>query len=410
MNREIPLTPFPKGGTRIQTAMRQLLGLAMNDVRLTVKDRSAFVWMLLMPVVLMWFFGQVMSGDGKPQPTSLVVADHDGGWLAEALLGELEGDEIALTEAEPAAEGEVPPRKLVLPEGLTEGALAGEQQELVLEIGPDSSSERRMSVQSRLLRTLVKVTGRLLMAQLAAEEDDDVAERYAEVAAEEPWVRLEVTMAGSGDPAAGDPAAGDPVPSGYAQSVPGILTMLVLMMTLIYGGVFLVLEKQQGMLRRQLASPVSRGRLIAGKILGRLLIAALQIVLLLAIGRFAFGLSLGSSPAGLVLVIGGFAFAVAGCSMLLGALCATTEQASMLGWVLSMVLAGLGGCWFPREVMPEWLQTASHVLPTAWAMDGFHGLISYGRGVEGVWLASVVLLGFGVAASALAARVLRADR
>lgn len=257
-----------------------------------------------------------------------------------------------------------------------------------------------MSVQSRLLRTLVKITGRLLMAELAAEGDDDVAERYSEVAAEEPLIRLDVTTAGSGDP----------VPSGYAQSVPGTLTMLVLMMTLIYGGVFLVLEKQQGMLRRQLATPVSRERLIAGKILGRLLIAALQIVLLLAVGRLAFGLSLGSSPAGLVLVIGAFAFAVAGLSMLLGALCATTEQASMLGWILSMVLAGLGGCWFPREVMPEWLQTASHVLPTAWAMDGFHSLISYGRGVEGVWLASVVLLGFGVTASALAARVLRADR
>jgi len=383
-----------------RTALRQLFVLAANDVRLTVRDRFAFVWMLLLPLAMMWFFAQVMSGDGRPRPSSLVVADHDGGWLAAAVLAELEGDEIALTEDVPAAEGEIPPRRLVIPEGLTAGALAGEQQEIVLEIGPDSDAERRMSVQSRLLRSLVKVTGRLLMARLGAGEDGDVAAVYAEVASEAPLVRLDVTTAGSGVP----------VPSGYAQSVPGILTMLVLMMTLIYGGVFLVLEKQQGMLRRQLASPVSRGRLIAGKILGRLLIATLQIVVLLSIARFGFGLSLGSSPVGLVMVVGGFAFAVAGLSMLLGALCETTEQASSLGWILSMVLAALGGCWFPSEVMPEWLQTASHVLPTAWAMDGFHGLISYGRGVEGVWGASAVLLGFGVVASALAARFLRADR
>lgn len=383
-----------------KTALRQLFALAANDVRLTVRDRFAFVWMLLLPLAMMWFFAQVMSGDGKPRPSSLVVADHDGGWLAEAVLAELESDEIAVTEDAPAADGEIPPRKLVIPEGLTAGALAGEQQEIVLEIGPDSDSERRMSIQSRLLRSLVRVTGRLLMARLGAGDDGDVAAVYAEVAAEPPLVRLDVTTAGSGVP----------VPSGYAQSVPGILTMLVLMMTLIYGGVFLVLEKQQGMLRRQLASPVSRQLLIAGKILGRLLIAALQIVVLLGVARFGFGLSLGSSPAGLTMVAGSFAFAVAGISMLLGSLCETTEQASSLGWILSMVLAALGGCWFPSEVMPEWLQTASHVLPTTWAMDGFHGLITYGRGVEGVWLASAVLLGFGVVGSALAARFLRADR
>jgi ABC-type multidrug transport system permease subunit len=57
--------------------------------------------------------------------------------------------------------------------------------------------------------------------------------------------------------------------------------------------------------------------------------------------------------------------------------------------------------------MPRWMQHAGHALPTAWAMDGFHALISFGRGLEGVALPSLVLLLFACAFSAAGARLLR---
>src|SRR4029078_1727052 len=91
---------------------------------------------------------------------------------------------------------------------------------------------------------------------------------------------------------------GRPVPHGFAQSVPGMLTMFVLMMTLIYGGVFITLEKSKGMLRRQAGLPLSRLSLFLGQLAGRLLMAALQMALFLAAGRFLYGLSWGSSPGG----------------------------------------------------------------------------------------------------------------
>jgi ABC-type multidrug transport system permease subunit len=67
----------------------------------------------------------------------------------------------------------------------------------------------------------------------------------------------------------------------------------------------------------------------------------------------------------------------------------------------------MGGCWWPSEVMPEWLQRSAHVFPTAWAMDGFHALISFGRGFPAVALPCAVLLGFGAAFSWIGARRLR---
>ncbi len=110
-----------------------------------------------------------------------------------------------------------------------------------------------------------------------------------------------------------------------------------------------------------------------------------------------------------MLVLGSFAFSVAGLSTLVGSIVRTTDQASGVGWLLSMALAGIGGCWWPSEVMPRWLWAAAHIVPTAWAMDGFHALISFGRGVEAVLLPSAMLIAFGVAFSLLGMRFLRYD-
>lgn len=387
-------------GARRVAAWRQVWLLAANDVRLTVKDKASFLWMLLLPVALMWFFGETFSGGSGGAPKiSLTVDDRDGGWLARALVDELRDDSVALAEVG-GGDGEAPPvRTLVLPAGLTAKALAGEQQTVRLELDPQADREFGIGAEVHIRRAIVRLLGRLLEAEIAADEDAAAGTeaRYRELALRAPLVRLEVSSAG----------AGEPVPSGYGQSVPGNLTMIVLMMNLIYGGVFLILEKQQGMLRRQMSLPLARGRLVGGKLLGRLLIAALQIVLLLFVARILFGLSLGSSPAGLLLLTASYALAVACLSILLGAVFSKPEQASTVGWILSMVLAGLGGCWWPAEVMPEWLRQASHVLPTAWAMDGFHALISFGRGLEAVWLPALALLAFAALFGLLGTRFLK---
>jgi ABC-2 type transport system permease protein len=144
--------------------------------------------------------------------------------------------------------------------------------------------------------------------------------------------------------------------------------------------------------------------IFAGKVLGRVIIAVVQLTLLVAAGRFLFRLDFGRSPAGLATLLACYAFAVAAIATFLGAILANPEQASTVGWLSSTVMGAMGGCWWPAEVMPGWLRTASHVFPTAWAMDGLHALISFGRGFESVVLPAAVLAGFGVGFAWLAAR------
>lgn len=388
--------------------MKTSLHMALNDLRLTIRDRTSFIWMLIMPVAFMWFFGQ-MGGGGSTEPPrfSLAVVDHDGGWLARALLGELQGEKVDFEEIGPdRTDPETPrARTLVIPEGFTERVISGEQQILRLELHPDASEEFSLAAQVHVTRTIVRSIARIIEMTLDGalhegvnqDDPDGPIATFRQMGKRAPMVRLEVSTAG----------AGRPVPRGFAQSVPGILTMMVLMMTLIYGGVFLTMEKREGMLRRQGSVPMTRSQLFAGKLMGRLLVAGAQIVVLILAGRFIFGLSLGGSPLALVMLLISYAIAVASLSTLLGVVARTPEQASAFGWILSMVLAAMGGCWWPSEVMPRWLWSAAHVFPTAWAMDAFHALISFGRGVDGVLIPCLALLGFGLLFGAAGARLLR---
>jgi ABC-type multidrug transport system permease subunit len=49
---------------------------------------------------------------------------------------------------------------------------------------------------------------------------------------------------------------------------------------------------------------------------------------------------------------------------------------------LAIFFAALGGCWFPIEVAPGWMQTLSLFLPSGLAMAGFHRLMAYGYGLR----------------------------
>jgi ABC-2 type transport system permease protein len=59
-----------------------------------------------------------------------------------------------------------------------------------------------------------------------------------------------------------------------------------------------------------------------------------------------------------------------------------------------MVMALLGGCWWPLELFPEGLRQAVRVLPTTWAMEGLTDLTMRGGGLADVSLNAAVLVGF----------------
>ncbi len=380
------------------SSLTKVFLLAANDLRLVLRDRAALIWLVAFPLTFIWLFGQIFQPPG-PVKIGLAVEDRDGGWLARSFVAGLADPAVLLTEVVAGEPREGKSRTLVIPEGFTAGVLAGERQTLRLEAAEGSRVQFDLGAQAHVVRAITRTLARLAEAAAAGNDQDPTPEALAALAGREPLVTVDVSTAGRGRVR----------PAGFNLSVPGTLTMIVLMMSLIYGGATLAAEKQTGMLRRQSTLPILREQIVFGKLAGRFLIAGVQVAFLVLAGRWLFGVSWGDSALGLLLMLGAYTFAVAGIATFLGAVVKTPDQASGVGWLASMVMAALGGCWWPSEVMPGWLRTAAHVFPTAWAMDGFHALISFGRGVEAVLLPAAVLAGFGVAFSWLGARNLDLD-
>ena len=79
-----------------------------------------------------------------------------------------------------------------------------------------------------------------------------------------------------------------------------------------------------------------------------------------------------------ILVLAMWAAFTASLALLLANVARTMAQMAGIGVLTSMVLAALGGCWWPIEITPKWMQSLSLALPTGWTMDAMHKLVNFG--------------------------------
>ena len=186
-------------------------------------------------------------------------------------------------------------------------------------------------------------------------------------------------------------------PSGFAFTLPAYLVMFTMMMTIMYGGMTLVLERSQKRIRRLVAAPVSGPEIFLGKMLGRMLQPALQGGLLIAAGVTLFGVNLGDHPSALVPVVLCFAFFCGALGLLFGVVFRTEQQVGAFGILATMVLAARGGCWWPLEVVPQTFKTIALFTPSYWALQGFQDVMSFGKSWLDVLPECAILAGLGAA-------------
>ncbi len=387
--------------------MRSILAIALHDLRLTFNDRGAVVWMFLLPIVFATFFGLVMGAGSSPADAtaSLAVVDLDDSVVSGALIEDLEGEGVSVTELTPEerSTNEDIVRTLVIPEGFGEHVLAGEQQTLRLEKEPDTSAEAALVAQARVVAAIARTIGRLVVASADVADGAAIpADVFTAVDVSPDLVTVETRLAGRATE----------IPGGFAQSIPGNAVMFVMLIALTYGAASISAERISGNLRRLATAPVSRAEIVAGKIGGRFVISFFQITILMIVGLIAhgtLGIFIGDHPFQMWLVLLLFAAAVAPLGVALGGWIQDPDRAASVGVILTMVMAAFGGCWWPLEVVSKPLKTAALAFPSGWAMRTLHGVISFGQTLGEMRLNLLALIAFGVVFGILASRSLRVD-
>lgn len=394
--------------------MRRILHLALHDTRLFVLAKDSIFFMFIMPVLFMVFFSVVLRGGGLEQvQVSLHVVNRDQGFLAEAFMEQLRSENFDLTVLTPAeADTTGYLRRLTLPEDFTRKVQALEQVALDFTKVSGSNIEYDAAAEVRLHQAQVAFLGALIRwnQELAAAEISDgplqeiAQERLLALIREPRQVTVAESQAGQGRP----------VPRGAGQSVPGMLVMFVVMIVLIGGSESLTREKHQGTLARLATTTFSPAEILTGKLLHLGLAGLIQALVLMGAGQligmvhlFGIDFSWGPNFWAVVLFTIPFAFAVASLTLFVGGLLRTTQQAESLAWLAGMVMAAMGGCWWPLEIMPRAAQLIGSLFPTYWAMQALHGVVTFGRGLDAIALPSLILAAFGIFFAWLGSRTMK---
>jgi ABC-2 type transport system permease protein len=296
---------------------------------------------------------------------------------------------------------------VIVPPGFGRAAVAGEAMPVLTVVAPPTPAGQAAgtALSAAVKRLLGAVESARLATQARAGQQpfsDDLArqqflaESLARAQAE--WETADLAVAVQ---VAGVPTTVQEIPSGFAQSSPGMLVMFAVF-GLMTTATVLAIERSAGTLQRMLTTPLGRGKIIAGHALAMFVLVLVQELLLILFGQFAFGVNYLAAPlaTGLMMVV--LAFWAASVGLLTGAAVRREEQVIMHSLIAMFVFSALGGAWFPLAIAGKTFSTLGRLLPTAWALDGFQNIILRGQGLEGVLVPAAVVLGYAIIFYALA--------
>lgn len=371
--------------------MGRILHVARNDLRIMVGDRVFFFWTLAFPIFFIVVFGMLFkAGDNAPAVAELTVVNLDEGRWGAYFIDKINAPnlDVKVVTTEPAEYT----RLIVLPADFSAKIEARRDQALALKKRSGASERAAARVETRLYQAIARV-----LSELVIYGDGDLATFLAEHAEFVDLVRVETRF---------PEHTVTVVPSGFDHSIPGTTVQFIMMMVMIYGGITVMEDRKKGVLGRMLYSPLSTGELFQAKLLGRWSMGLLQALMLFVVGKVFFGLNLGSAPLAL-LVLAVFALAMAALSVFIGSQLAREDMIVGLSVLLANMFAGLGGCWWPIEVVPPAVRTAAMISPAYWAMDALHALRFFQGGVRDILPHLGILLALAAALSVLAARTFR---
>lgn len=399
--------------------MRTIIDIAVNDLRILFKDRSIWINLVIVPLIISYVIGFALGANGGGVSTAakliVDVIDADKAAMSQELLDnvraanpnivlcpqdgadcQLSGSILDEAGAVKRLQDQTSLALIEIPANFTADVSAGQNASIVYRSNEDASAPSYIlqAVQAAAQKLGGALTAARVGADVAAKSldvtdpalADAIRQKASDLWAQDP-VRIETVI---GQQSKTDQSG----PYGFRQSMPGIGTMYA-MFIVIPGAAALILERKNWTLQRLATMPISRAQILGGKLLSRFLTGMLEYAIILGFG-LVLGVRYGNDPLAIVLLAAAFTLAVTALTLALTTILHNEGQARGIGLFLTLTLAPLGGAWWPLEIVPEFMRTVGHISPVAWVMDGFTSVIFNGGGLGTVIVPILVLLGMAV--------------
>ena len=190
------------------------------------------------------------------------------------------------------------------------------------------------------------------------------------------------------------------IPNSTQQSVPSWIVFGMFFMITPISTVF-INERKQNTLSRLNSMNVSVFSMVLSKIVPYLFIAQIQAFVMIAVGMFVVplfdtpALAINGSVLALVFLSFALSLSAVGLASLIAVSSNSTEQASTIGGIMSILLGAIGGVMVPKFIMPDFMQTLANISPMSWGLDGFLDIFLRGGGIGMVMNEALMLMFFG---------------
>lgn len=185
--------------------------------------------------------------------------------------------------------------------------------------------------------------------------------------------------------------------------VPGVLCMILMVITIILTAMAIVKEKEIGTLEQLIVTPITRAELMLGKTIPFLLIGLIDmtLVLIVAVGWFHVQVA-GSIPL-LFAISSLFLLTTLGLGLFISTVAKTQQEATLISFFFLLPMILLSGFLFPVENMPSQIQWVTYFIPLRYFLEVIRGIFLKGIGIEALWTHVLILAGFGVGILTLSA-------
>jgi len=185
--------------------------------------------------------------------------------------------------------------------------------------------------------------------------------------------------------------------------IPGVLALVLLLVTANLAAMAIVREKEEGTLEQLNVTPLRRWELIVGKLLPYGLIGLIDILLVTAVAVFWFEVPLRGSFWLLLAISLLYVVSTLGLGLLVSTISDTQQQAMMTAtFFFLMPMIYLSGFMTPIENMPTVIQWITYVIPLRYFLIIVRGIFLKGVGIEVLWPQVAALATWGLAVIALA--------
>ena len=357
----------------LSNTLRRILHIAFIDLKLMVMDKMFLFWTLVFPMIIIMTFGHIYKQDNQDVKASLMVLNQDEGQWGEYFIQKLQSPGIDLKPIDQVPENYI--RYLHIPNDFSANITNKKAQQILLKLNENSNIEASTQVEIKIIQGLVKLITEIIL-------HPDTTTFFAQ----KPEFRNILSI-----------HSRFPentilkIPAGFDHVIPGTIVMFIMMMVLVYGGVFVMIDRQKGIIKRIMYSSTSIPQLWTGKFLGRLFIGLVQAFILVIVGIIFFDLNLGNLLLATLIILT-YTITIAALSILYGSVFRKEQIIIGLSILTSNIFAALGGCWWPIEVVPDTIRTIGKITPAYWAMDAFHQIIFFNRGLPQITPNLLILL------------------